>query len=259
MAGEGSAERFARWRSPAASTSATLSTPAMQTPHESLILSEKRGLLAAVMGNASTYPGFVDIYDVNADSVSQLESEGSIGTGSLEDFVSKLSKPRAAWVMVPCGKPTEDTVKELAARFEKDDIIIDGGNSYYRDDIARAEALGARGVRYLDVGTSGGVFGLARGYCLMIGGKTDVVSHLEPIFRALDAFEGDGGGSPRVGRRQCAELPLSCPRKSPPSPVWRHGRVEARPLEEGQESFLKMAHHPGGTLKLVLEVGGHGR
>src|ERR671922_101898 len=123
-------------------------------------------------------------YDVNADSVKQLESEGAIGTGSLEDFVNELSKPRAAWVMVPAAF-AEQTTDELAELMEADDIVIDGGNSYYRDDMARAERYGTKGVHFVDVGTSGGVFGLERGFCLMIGGENEVVKHLDPIFSAL--------------------------------------------------------------------------
>ena len=126
----------------------------------------------------------VVVYDVNADSVRQLESEGSIGTGSLEDFVNKLAKPRAAWVMVPAAF-AEQTTDELAELMEPGDIVIDGGNSYYRDDIDRAERYAAKGVHFVDVGTSGGVFGLQRGFCLTIGGEDGVVMHLDPIFSAL--------------------------------------------------------------------------
>jgi 6-phosphogluconate dehydrogenase len=126
----------------------------------------------------------VVVYDVNADAVSQLESEGSIGTGSLEDFVNKLSKPRAAWVMVPAAF-AEQTTDALAELMEPGDVVIDGGNSYYRDDIERAERYAQRGVHFVDVGTSGGVFGLERGFCLMIGGDDDVVQRLDPIFATI--------------------------------------------------------------------------
>ena len=126
----------------------------------------------------------VVVYDVNADSVSQLESEGSIGTGSLEDFVSKLSKPRAAWVMVPAAF-AEQTTDALAELMEAGDVVIDGGNSYYRDDVDRAERYGEKGVHFVDVGTSGGVFGLERGFCLMIGGEDEIVRHLDPIFATI--------------------------------------------------------------------------
>jgi 6-phosphogluconate dehydrogenase len=126
----------------------------------------------------------VVVYDVSADSVRQLEGEGAIGTGSLEDFVNKLSKPRAAWVMVPAAF-AEQTTDQLADLMESGDIVIDGGNSYYRDDIDRAERYAANGVHFVDVGTSGGVFGLERGFCLMIGGEEGIVRHLDPIFVAL--------------------------------------------------------------------------
>ena len=126
----------------------------------------------------------VVVYDVNADSVQQLESEGSIGTGSLEDFVNKLSKPRAAWVMVPAAF-AEQTTDALAELMEPGDIVIDGGNSYYRDDIDRAERYAEKGVHFVDVGTSGGVFGLERGFCLMIGGEDEVVQRLDPIFATI--------------------------------------------------------------------------
>jgi len=126
----------------------------------------------------------VVVYDVSADSVHQLESEGSIGTGSLEDFVNKLSKPRAAWVMVPAAF-AEQTTDALAELMEPGDIVIDGGNSYYRDDIDRAERYASKGVHFVDVGTSGGVFGLERGFCLMIGGEDEVVQRLDPIFATI--------------------------------------------------------------------------
>ena len=125
------------------------------------------------------------VFDVNPDTVKQLADEGAIGSESLDDFVQKLSKPRAAWVMVPAGSITESTVNDLAQRMEAGDTIIDGGNSYYRDDIARANAVGKKGLHYVDVGTSGGVWGLERGYCLMIGGEDDVVERLSPLFASI--------------------------------------------------------------------------
>ena len=126
----------------------------------------------------------VVVYDVNADSVQELESEGSIGTGSLEDFVNKLSKPRAAWVMVPAAF-AEQTTDQLVELMEPGDVVIDGGNSYYRDDIDRAERYAEKGVHFVDVGTSGGVFGLERGFCLMIGGEDEVVQRLDPLFATI--------------------------------------------------------------------------
>src|SRR5204863_3877573 len=123
-------------------------------------------------------------HDVNEAAVRQLESEGATGATSMDELVGKLSPPRAAWIMVPAGVAGQ-TVTELAGRMEPGDIIIDGGNTYYRDDLDRAATLSEQGVHYVDVGTSGGVFGLDRGFCLMIGGETAVVESLDPIFAAL--------------------------------------------------------------------------
>jgi 6-phosphogluconate dehydrogenase len=124
------------------------------------------------------------VYDVNAGAVAALETEGAIGAESLEDFVAKLEVPRAAWVMVPAGY-TGGTVARLAALLSPGDIVVDGGNSHYQDDIARAAKLKQQGLHFVDVGTSGGVFGLERGYCLMIGGEDEAVGHLGPIFAAI--------------------------------------------------------------------------
>ncbi len=109
------------------------------------------------------------VFDVDSNQVKELEAEGATGAGSLDELVEKLDKPRAVWVMVPGGQITEQTVRDLGERMESGDVIIDGGNSYHRDDIVRAAALGEKGIHYLHVGTSGGVWGLERGYCLMIG------------------------------------------------------------------------------------------
>ncbi|HEX2192129.1 MAG TPA: decarboxylating 6-phosphogluconate dehydrogenase [Acidimicrobiales bacterium] len=124
------------------------------------------------------------VYDVNADAVAGMEGEGAVGAASLDDFVAKLTPPRAAWVMVPAAY-AGSTVDALAERMDEGDIVIDGGNSYYRDDMLRAEALKPRGIHYVDVGTSGGVFGLDRGFCLMIGGDAEVVDHLAPLFATM--------------------------------------------------------------------------
>ena len=135
------------------------------------------------------------VFDRNQAAVTQLEGEGATGAGSLEELVAKLEAPRAAWVMVPAGI-AGTVVEALAGLLAPGDVVIDGGNSYYRDDIARAEALAARGVHYLDVGTSGGVFGLERGYCLMIGGPAEVVARLEPLFGPWP--RAGGGLGPRA-------------------------------------------------------------
>jgi 6-phosphogluconate dehydrogenase len=125
------------------------------------------------------------VYDVNADAVSALAAEGAEGASSLEDLASKLSAPRSVWVMVPAGEITEKTVEDVAAALDSGDAIIDGGNSYYRDDVRRAAKVGEQGIDYVDCGTSGGVFGLDRGYCLMIGGPDGAVERLDPVFASL--------------------------------------------------------------------------
>ena len=130
------------------------------------------------------------VFDVHPEAVQELANEGAIASSSLDDFVAKLSKPRAAWMMVPAAIVDQE-LKELANRMEKDDIIIDGGNSYYIDDIRRAKELGPKGIHYVDVGTSGGVWGIDRGYCMMIGGETEIVQHLDPIFSTLGPGKGD--------------------------------------------------------------------
>jgi len=124
------------------------------------------------------------VYDVNASAVTGIQDEGATGSESLEDFVAKLEPPKAVWVMVPAGY-TGDTISKLAALLSAGDIIIDGGNSHYHDDIARAAKLKEQGIHFVDAGTSGGVFGLERGYCLMIGGEDDIVDHLGPIFASI--------------------------------------------------------------------------
>ena len=125
------------------------------------------------------------VYDVSADAVKALVDEGATGAGSLEEFVHKLNVPRAAWVMVPAGELTEKTVHDLAALMDSGDTIIDGGNTYYRDDMRRAKELSERQIHYIDCGTSGGVWGLDRGYCLMIGGDQEAVQRLAPLFEAI--------------------------------------------------------------------------
>ncbi len=133
----------------------------------------------------------VVVTDLSADNVKQLASEGAVASSSLDDFVAKLGKPRVAWLMVPAGDPTEQTVQTLAKKFERGDILIDGGNSYFKDDIRRGEQLKEKGIHYLDVGTSGGVWGIDRGYCMMIGGSKDAFQRLNPIFKTLAPGLGD--------------------------------------------------------------------
>ena len=124
-------------------------------------------------------------YATDANAVRQLAGEGAVGALTLDDFVAKLKAPRVVWVMVPAGPPTEQVVMDLAARIDPGDTLIDGGNSSFKDDVRRSRALRERKINFLDVGTSGGVWGLDRGYCLMIGGDRAVVARLDPIFRTL--------------------------------------------------------------------------
>src|SRR4249919_1665352 len=124
-------------------------------------------------------------FDLNPDSVAQLAKDGAVGAGSLAEVVAKLDEPRIFWVMLPAGGPTETTIATLRDLAAPGDVIIDGGNSFYKDDVRRARDCVAKGVHYVDVGTSGGVWGLERGYCLMIGGDADVVTRLDPIFATL--------------------------------------------------------------------------
>jgi 6-phosphogluconate dehydrogenase len=131
------------------------------------------------------------VFDLNPENVKQLASEGAVGAASIDDFTKKLTKPRAAWVMVPAGPPTEKTVMALAEKMEAGDTIIDGGNSYFKDDVARAKALQPKGLHYVDVGTSGGIWGIDRGYCMMIGGPREAVQRLDPIFKTLAPGRGN--------------------------------------------------------------------
>ncbi|HEX5084871.1 MAG TPA: decarboxylating 6-phosphogluconate dehydrogenase [Blastocatellia bacterium] len=131
------------------------------------------------------------VFDLNAESVRQMESEGAGGAKSIEDLVEKMQKPRAVWVMVPAGAPTEKTVEELARSMSAGDVIIDGGNSNFKDDVRRAKSLITKGIHYVDVGTSGGIWGAERGYCLMIGGEKEVFERLAPIFKTLAPGRGE--------------------------------------------------------------------
>jgi 6-phosphogluconate dehydrogenase len=136
------------------------------------------------------------VFDLNPDNVKQLAKEGAVGAASLDDFVKKLTRPRAAWVMVPAGPPTEKTVMGLAEKMESGDTIIDGGNSYFKDDVARAKAIQPKGLHYVDVGTSGGIWGIERGYCMMIGGPKEAVQRLDPLFKTLAPGRGDIARTP---------------------------------------------------------------
>jgi 6-phosphogluconate dehydrogenase len=131
------------------------------------------------------------VYDRDAEAVKKLAGEGATGVDGLKGFVSAMAKPRHVWIMVPAGGPTESTVNELAEILEPGDTVIDGGNSMYKDDIRRAKSLAQRKISYVDAGTSGGVYGLDRGYCMMIGGDTEVVKRLDPIFKTLAPGRGE--------------------------------------------------------------------
>jgi 6-phosphogluconate dehydrogenase len=136
------------------------------------------------------------VSDRSPQNVKTFAGEGATGSASLDDFAARLQKPRAAWIMVPAGDPTEQTVNDLAQRFEAGDIIIDGGNSYYKDDVRRSQKLKDHGIHYIDVGTSGGIWGLERGYCMMIGGPKEAFEHLDPIFKTLAPGIGDISRTP---------------------------------------------------------------
>jgi 6-phosphogluconate dehydrogenase len=141
------------------------------------------------------------VFDQNAAAIKALVGERITGGRDLEELVAKLEKPRAVWIMLPAGEITEDAVARLGALLEKDDTIIDGGNAFYKDDIRRAKSLKAKGIQYVDCGTSGGIWGLDRGYCLMIGGEKETVDRLDPIFSALAPGSGDiDATSERKGR-----------------------------------------------------------
>jgi 6-phosphogluconate dehydrogenase len=157
------------------------------------------------------------VYDVNAGVVKELESEGATGAASLEDLAVKLDQPRAAWLMLPAAI-VDSTLDRLVPLFDAGDAIIDGGNSYYRDDIIRAKKLQPKSIHYLDCGTSGGVWGLERGYCLMIGGETEVVQRLDPIFKTI-APEPAAPSPPLAGLRPEARPRTATSTAAPTAPA----------------------------------------
>ena len=165
------------------------------------------------------------VYDVSAEAVKALEGEGAVGAGSLEEFVSKLTVPRAMWIMVPAAI-VQDTLDKLSPLLDAGDMVIDGGNSFYRDDITRAKALAEREIHYIDCGTSGGIWGLNRGYCLMIGGEPGPVEHLDPIWMTI--APGESTAEPTPGRsRQDGTAP--------------QGYLHCGP--NGAGHFVKMIHN----------------
>ena len=141
-------------------------------------------------------------YATDPAAVRQIAHEGALGAMSLDELIARLTPPRAVWLMVPAGGPTEQVVADLGSRMEPGDTIIDGGNSFYKDDVRRAAALRSRGIHYVDVGTSGGIWGLERGYCLMIGGEPDAVARLDPVFRTLAPGHGT---TPRTPGREALD------------------------------------------------------
>ncbi|MCK1714925.1 MULTISPECIES: phosphogluconate dehydrogenase (NAD(+)-dependent, decarboxylating) [unclassified Bradyrhizobium] len=166
------------------------------------------------------------VYDKDAKAVAGLVGDGAQGSATLEEFVAKLERPRTAWVMLPAGRITEATIDTLANVMGADDVIIDGGNTFWQDDVRRGKALRERGIHYVDVGTSGGVWGLDRGYCMMIGGEKVVVDRLDPIFAALAPGAGDIARTPgRDGR----------------DPRIEQGYIHAGPVGAGH--FVKMIHN----------------
>jgi len=165
------------------------------------------------------------VYDINADAVQTLAKEGATGAASIEDFVRQLKTPRAIWMMVPAGV-VDATLKSLIPSLEADDVVIDGGNSYYHDDMNRAAELNSKGIHYVDVGTSGGVWGSDRGYCLMIGGDVDVIQRLQPIFSALAPGIDEAPRTP--GREKIGGTA-------------EHGYLHCGP--NGAGHFVKMVHN----------------
>ena len=168
----------------------------------------------------------VVVHDIDADAIRVLEGEGATGAGTLEDLMGALQPPRAAWIMVPAAYAGQ-TAEQLAALMEAGDIVIDGGNTYYRDDVDRAKAFAIKGVHYVDVGTSGGVFGLERGFCMMIGGEPETVANLDPIFAALAPGVG---AAPRTPGRESAEGSTA-----------EAGYLHCGPVGAGH--FVKMVHN----------------
>jgi 6-phosphogluconate dehydrogenase len=166
------------------------------------------------------------VYDKDPKAVGALGKDGAAGSTALEDFVKKLDKPRAAWVMLPAGKITEMTIEALAKLMEPGDVIIDGGNTFWQDDVRRGKTLKEKGIHYVDVGTSGGIWGIDRGYCMMIGGDKEVVDRLDPIFKTLapgigdiERTKGRDGRDPRI----------------------EQGYIHAGPVGAGH--FVKMVHN----------------
>ena len=166
------------------------------------------------------------VYDRDAKAVAGLAGEGATPAKDLADFIAKLDAPRVVWIMLPAGAPTEDTLTEVARRLDPGDIVIDGGNSFYKDDIRRAKGLSERSIAYADVGVSGGVWGLERGYCMMIGGETKTFDHIEPLLKTLAPGPGDIPRTPKLTKANDRA---------------EHGYIHAGPVGAGH--FVKMIHN----------------
>ena len=165
------------------------------------------------------------VYDVNSAAVDELAKKGATGAHSIKEFTEKLQAPRVAWVMVPAGEPTEKCIQSLAESFCAGDTIIDGGNSFYQDDIRHAKMLSQKGIHFIDAGTSGGTWGVERGYCLMIGGEKEPFAHCEPIFKTLAPGIGDISRTPNFDTKSTAE----------------QGYLHCGPVGAGH--FVKMVHN----------------
>jgi len=166
------------------------------------------------------------VYDRDAKAVASLARAGATGATGLADLIANLSAPRVVWIMLPAGKPTEETIAEVSSHLEPGDIVIDGGNSFYKDDIRRGKALKEKSIAYADVGVSGGVWGLERGYCMMIGGETETFEHIEPLLKTLAPGLGHIGRTPNLTKANARA---------------EHGYIHAGPVGAGH--FVKMIHN----------------
>jgi 6-phosphogluconate dehydrogenase len=168
------------------------------------------------------------VFDLSPANVQSLVSEGATGSDSMESFVKAMSKPRVAWVMVPAGHATDVTITKLASLMEAGDIVIDGGNSYFKDDVRHSKQLAEKGIKFVDVGTSGGVWGIDRGYCMMVGGDNATVAHIDPILKTLAPGMGDVGRTPGRGDKGTSKTA-------------EHGYLHTGPAGAGH--FVKMVHN----------------
>ncbi len=183
------------------------------------------------------------IFNRTQEKMKPLANEGAIATSSLDQFVARLAPPRAAWVMVTAGEPTEMILNDLAARLSPGDILIDGGNSRFQDDVRHAQTFGEKQIRYLDAGVSGGVWGLERGYCLMVGGDENAFRHLEPVFQTLAPGRGDVPPAPgreeRDGKSTASDDYLYCG----PAGAGHFVKMIHKPQIRGRAELLRAERH----------------